>query len=65
MPHVERDLRKIRQRLESEGWLMLRDAGPHMVFRHPAKAGRIIVPKGRGDLPQGTAMSIARAAGWL
>jgi predicted RNA binding protein YcfA (HicA-like mRNA interferase family) len=65
MPHVERDLRKIRQRLESEGWLVLRDAGPHTVYGHPSKGGRIAVPKGRGDLPAGTAMSIAKAAGWL
>ncbi len=60
----ETDLRKIRDRLNAEGWIA-RDDGKHTVYKHPEKQGRPIVPKGRGDLPEGTARSIAKAAGWL
>ncbi|WP_413993697.1 type II toxin-antitoxin system HicA family toxin [Labrys okinawensis] len=60
---MERDLRKIRQRLENEGWIARND-GDHMVYTHAEKKGRVVVPKGRGDLPSGTARSIAKAAGW-
>ena len=64
MAHVERDLRKIKDRLKGEGWLILRNDGDHTVYHHPDKKGRVIVPKGRGDLPTGTANSIAKSAGW-
>ena len=39
--------------------------GEHDVYKHPRRPGRIPVPRGRGDLPLGTARSIARTAGWL
>jgi predicted RNA binding protein YcfA (HicA-like mRNA interferase family) len=65
MGTVETDLRRIRQRLEAEGWLILRNTGDHTVYGHGERFGRIPVPKGRGDLPQGTAKSIAKAAGWI
>ena len=58
------DLIAIRARLEQEGWTMKR-GGDHDIYRHPEKRGRIPVPRGRGDLPLGTARSIAAAAGWI
>ncbi len=61
---MDRDIRRIKQRLASEGWAG-RDSGPHTVYTHPSKPGRVVVPKGRGDLPAGTARSIANAAGWI
>lgn len=60
----ETDLRKIRARLSNEGWYEARKAKKHIVYKHPEKEGRVIVPKGRGDLPSGTADSIAEMAGW-
>ena len=60
---MERDIRKIRQRLERDGWIE-RNAGDQMVYTHPEKKGRVVVPKGRGDLPSGTARSIEKQAGW-
>ncbi|WP_293864255.1 type II toxin-antitoxin system HicA family toxin [uncultured Alsobacter sp.] len=61
---MERDLRKIRQRLQREGWIVLRQVGPHTVYAHPAGGRHVIVPHGRGDLPTGTALAIAMQAGW-
>ena len=60
---IERDLMKIRQRLEREGWVS-RDAAKHHVYTHPARSQTVVVPKGRGDLPTGTARQIAKIAGW-
>jgi predicted RNA binding protein YcfA (HicA-like mRNA interferase family) len=60
---IERDLMAIRRRLKREGWEE-RDGGSHYVYKHPTKPGRIVVPKGRGDLPSGTAANIAKNAGW-
>ena len=65
MGTVETDLRRIRQRLEAEGWVVQRNTGDHTVYSHIGRLGRIPVPKGRGDLPPGTARSIAKAAGWI
>jgi predicted RNA binding protein YcfA (HicA-like mRNA interferase family) len=59
------DLLAIRNRLEREGWIVKKSRGGHDVFRHPTRPGRIPLPRGRGNLPLGTARSIAEAAGWL
>lgn len=65
MPTFERDLAKIRAQLNRDGWQILRNDGDHTVYAHPERQGRVIVPKGRGDLPLGTARSIVRQAGWI
>jgi predicted RNA binding protein YcfA (HicA-like mRNA interferase family) len=44
---------------------VVKASGPHDIYAHGEKTGHIAVPRGRGDLPLGTARSIARAAGWL
>jgi len=59
------DLQAIRRRLESEGWTMRTAKGDHDVYKHTRRRGRIPVPRGRGDLPLGTARNIANAAGWV
>ncbi|MGA0598798.1 type II toxin-antitoxin system HicA family toxin [Enterovirga sp. CN4-39] len=58
------DIREIRRRLEREGWRTTRAAGSHDVYKHPDSEDRIPVPRGRGDLPIGTARAIAMTAGW-
>lgn len=58
------DIQAIRRRLEREGWQNTKAAGAHNVYKHPERAGRIPLPRGRGDLPVGTARSIAVEAGW-
>jgi len=65
MPSIERDLRRIRQRLSEGGWTIVRQDGPHDVFRHPDRKGVVVVPRHRGELATGTARSIAQQAGWL
>jgi predicted RNA binding protein YcfA (HicA-like mRNA interferase family) len=58
------DLVAIRARLAREGWHVRNGGREHDVYKHAEKPGRIPVPRGRGDLPFGTAKSIAVAAGW-
>ena len=50
-------------RLAREGWVE-RHGGEHDVFKHPAKLGRIVVPRHRALSP-GVARVIAKQAGWL
>lgn len=54
------DIQAIRRRLEREGWSVTKLAGAHEVYKHSVQNGRIPVPRGRGDLPVGTARSMAR-----
>ena len=58
------DLKKIRQRLETEGWQLRPSKGPHDIYTLPGRP-LVAVPRGRGDLSPGTARAIARNAGWL
>jgi predicted RNA binding protein YcfA (HicA-like mRNA interferase family) len=62
---VERNIRSIIRRLQSEGWVIEKAEGSHHKFRHPKHAYPIIVPHPKKDMPVGTARAIARAAGWL
>ncbi|WP_421694748.1 type II toxin-antitoxin system HicA family toxin [Aestuariivirga sp.] len=60
---MERDSRKIIQRLTDEGFELIGIRGSHHKFR---KAGKtIIVPHPKKDLPTGTARAIAKDAGWI
>jgi predicted RNA binding protein YcfA (HicA-like mRNA interferase family) len=34
--------------LHSDGWFTLRQSGSHVILRHPAKRGRIVVPRHAG-----------------
>ncbi|MFN3313729.1 MAG: type II toxin-antitoxin system HicA family toxin [Hyphomonas sp.] len=63
MRMAERNSRKIIQRLQKEGWTLIRTSGSHHQF---SKDGlTLTVPHPKKDLPTGTARAIARAAGWL
>jgi predicted RNA binding protein YcfA (HicA-like mRNA interferase family) len=53
---------KVVARLMREGWIE-RHGGEHDVFKHPAKPGRIVVPRHR-TLSAGVARVIAKQAGW-
>jgi mRNA interferase HicA len=53
---------KIVARLEREGWER-RAGGRHDVYKHPARHGRIIIPRHRTVSP-GVAWEIAKVAGW-
>ncbi|WP_373694349.1 type II toxin-antitoxin system HicA family toxin [Geobacter sp.] len=38
--------------------------GDHQKYKHPSKAGHVVVPHPRKDLPTGTLRNIFRQAGW-
>jgi len=59
---IERDSRKIVQRLIADGFIEVSVKGSHHKFRKGAIV--VIVPHPKKDLPTGTARSIARMAGW-
>src|SRR5450756_3004744 len=54
--------RSLLARLERDGWVG-RHGGDHDVYKHPARPGRIIVPRHR-TLSPGVARAIAKVAGW-
>ncbi len=60
---MERDSRKIIKRLKDEGFELVSVRGSHHKFRKGVVT--LIVPHPKKDLPEGTARSIAREAGWL
>jgi predicted RNA binding protein YcfA (HicA-like mRNA interferase family) len=62
MPQPETNRDKVVARLVRDGWVS-RHGGDHDVYKHPAKLGRIIVPRHR-TLSPGVARAIAKAAGW-
>jgi predicted RNA binding protein YcfA (HicA-like mRNA interferase family) len=63
---LETDVRKVKKRLRKEGWKSLgggRGPGSHELFTR--EDALISVPDGkRGQLPTGTASTIAKQAGW-
>ena len=59
---MERDSRKIVQRLIADGFVLVSVKGSHHKFRKGETV--VIVPHPKKDLPTGTARSIARMAGW-
>lgn len=50
--------------LKADGWVWVGGKGDHMKFKHPMKAGHVVVPHPRKDVPLGTLRSIYRQAGW-
>lgn len=52
------------RRLLAEGWREANRRGSHRKFKHPARAGHVVVPHPRHDLPVGTLRNIYRQAGW-
>ncbi|MGF9565168.1 type II toxin-antitoxin system HicA family toxin [Neorhizobium sp. JUb45] len=60
---MERNSQKIIARLKREGFLLISIKGSHHKLRRGTQT--IIVPHPKKDLPSGTAMAIARQAGWI
>ena len=63
MPKIETNRRKIVKRLKADGWVE-GHGGDHDVYKHPARKGRIILPRHR-EISPGVARDIAKIAGWL
>ncbi|MCC6918278.1 MAG: type II toxin-antitoxin system HicA family toxin [Alphaproteobacteria bacterium] len=52
------------RRLVSDGWTKVAQDGSHAKFKHPGKAGHVIVALPRREIPRGTLKSIFHQAGW-
>ena len=52
------------RRLQAEGWVRVGGKGDHFKFKHPERAGHVVVPHPRKDLAPGTLRNIYRQAGW-
>jgi predicted RNA binding protein YcfA (HicA-like mRNA interferase family) len=57
-------VREIIERLEEDGWELVRTRGSHRQFRHPSKPGTVTVAgKPSVDVPVGTLGSILKQGG--
>ncbi len=55
--------REVIQRLQEDGWFLVRVSGSHHQFRHATKAGTVTVPHPKKDFPMGTLRCIERQSG--
>lgn len=55
--------RDVIKRLKADGWLVVRQAGSHIHFRHDTKPGTVTVPHPKSDLAIGTLKSIEKQSG--
>lgn len=49
--------------IKADGWQLVRQTGSHRVYRHPEKAGTVVIPWHSKDLPPGTLNNILKQAG--
>jgi predicted RNA binding protein YcfA (HicA-like mRNA interferase family) len=55
---------EILRRLQADGWVLSHRKGSHVKLKHPTRAGIVVVPHPRKDIPVGTLKAIFRQAGW-
>ncbi len=60
---MERNSRKIIQRLQKDGFSLVSVVGSHHKYNKGERT--VIVPHPKKDLTDGTARSIAKQAGWI
>lgn len=53
------------KQLSKDGWVRKAQKGSHLQLVHPTKKGKVTFPRGKGDIPIGTARAILRQAGLL
>jgi len=61
---MERNSRKLKKRLEADGWFVVNTEGSHWQFKHPDRAGRLTLPHPRKDISPGVVRQIYKTAGW-
>jgi len=49
--------------LQNKGFVLDRIRGSHHIYYHPDTRRRVVVPRHKRDLPQGTLMEILKQAG--
>lgn len=60
---MDTDRRKVKRRLEEDGWYLARHGSNHDIYRHPLIIGIVTLPRHR-TLSIGVASTIAKKAGW-
>ena len=56
--------RELVKLLERDGWFWKRSSGSHRIYKHPIKAGTVVLAyHGSKDVPEGTTKSIIKEAG--
>jgi len=50
--------------LEAAGWILDRIRGSHHVFKHPSKAGIVVIPHPKKDLGKRLVAAIRKQAGF-
>lgn len=58
--NVNMSRKEISKHLQTKGWTVERDQGPHEVWGHPKSQRKIAVPRHGGDLAPGTVRSIVK-----
>lgn len=57
-------IRDVIDRIEKDGWQLVKTKGSHRQFKHPTKAGRVTIAGHPGDaLAPGTLNSVYKQAG--
>ncbi|MDJ0364962.1 type II toxin-antitoxin system HicA family toxin [Hymenobacter sp. H14-R3] len=58
-------VKELRKLIEDDGWILARQSGSHMQFKHPIKTGLVTLAghKASDDVAVGTAISILKQAG--
>lgn len=54
--------REILKLLHKDGWYEVNQEGSHVQLKHPAKPGKVTVPKHSGDIAPGTLKRIYQQA---
>jgi len=58
-------VKELRKLIEADGWVLSRQSGSHMQFKHPVKIGLVTLAghKPSVDVAIGTAMNVLKQAG--
>lgn len=56
-------VRELIKLIERDGWLFIRQAASHKIYKHPSKKGIVVVPGHGVGIPKGTLYSILKQAG--
>lgn len=56
--------RDIKQRLEKDGWMLVRVTGSHHIFKHPNLRKTIVLPHPKKNLSRGLVCAIYEQAQW-
>lgn len=55
--------RELDRLIRADGWVLKSVVGSHYHYVHPEKAGKVTIPRHKGDIPLKTAKSILKQAG--